>query len=86
MNYTIHLSMSLHIILTIYHQLFGIHVIIELLETIENMVIDLGGEILSPFIFRKKQLFYGSFQEHFIEHVKMFNGQITSARITRKMN
>jgi len=34
--------------------------IIELLEAIENMVIDLGGEILSPFIFRKKQLFYQS--------------------------
>lgn len=63
---------------------FGIHVIIELLEAIENMIIDLGGEILSPFIFRKKKLFYGNFQEHFIEHVKMFNGQITSARITRK--
>ena len=36
---------------------FGIHVIIELLEVIENMVIDLGGEILSPFKFRKEQLF-----------------------------
>ena len=41
---------------------FGIHVIIELLEAIENMIIDLGGEILSPFIFKKNNCFIEIFK------------------------
>ncbi len=63
---------------------YSIHVIIEKLEVIENMIYDLGGIIVCPSSFRKKKLFYGTFQEPYIDHLKMFNGNTESYRITSK--